>query len=52
MYLNWFVCCSDVITYFYLFPLFFFQVCAEAFNPDEEEEDTEQRVRVRESLHA
>lgn len=27
-------------------------VCAEAFNPDEEEEDTEQRVRVRESLHA
>uniref|UniRef100_A0A8C3V9F6 cAMP-dependent protein kinase type II-alpha regulatory subunit n=1 Tax=Catharus ustulatus TaxID=91951 RepID=A0A8C3V9F6_CATUS len=24
--------------------LFFFQVCAEAFNPDEEEEDTEQRV--------
>lgn len=40
--------------YFFLLTssLFFFQVCAEAFNPDEEEEDTEQRVRVRESLHA
>lgn len=30
--------------------LFVFQVCAEAFNPDEEEEDTEQRVRMSE-LH-
>lgn len=31
--------------------VFFFQVCAEAFNPDEEEEDTEQRVRASELHH-
>lgn len=29
-----------------------FPVCAEAFNPDEEEEDTEQRVRMNELHHA